>query len=109
MTNRHAMSKALIKVPAVTTGAFVFAAGLPWLALLYFTTSVSRVALFWDAFMTRPLGATVGDFLDRPVNRAGLELGQPAASAILAVVIIGLVLIRPQRPGRHTSQRVEPA
>ena len=83
-------------------GALVFAAGLIILALLYFTTKVSRVFLFWAAFiLTRPLGATVGDFLDKPVAKGGLEWSRPLASAVLAVVIIGLILLLPQRPGHH--------
>ena len=56
---------------------------------LYFTTRVSRVALFWAAFiLTRPLGATVGDFLDKPLGKGGLELSRPLASAVLAIVIV---------------------
>ncbi|HEX5258396.1 MAG TPA: hypothetical protein VFW35_06410 [Sphingomicrobium sp.] len=87
-------------------GAIVFGAGLLLLALLYFTTKVSRVFLFWAAFiLTRPLGATVGDFLDKPLNKGGLAMSRPIASAVLAVVIIGLILLLPQRPGRHPGQR----
>jgi uncharacterized membrane-anchored protein len=87
-------------------GALVFGAGLAVLAILYFATSISRVALFWGAFiLTRPLGATVGDFLAKPVAKGGLELSRPIASTVLAVVIIALVLILPQRPGRHPGQR----
>jgi uncharacterized membrane-anchored protein len=83
-------------------GALVFGAGLIVLAILYFTTNVSRVFLFWAAFiLTRPLGATVGDFLDKPVGKGGLEWSRPVASAALAVVILALILIVPQRPGRH--------
>ncbi len=60
-------------------GAAVFAVGLAVLAVLYFTTRVSRVFLFWAAFiLTRPLGATLGDFLDKPLNHGGLDF-QPAA------------------------------
>src|SRR5438045_3272510 len=55
-------------------GAFLFGAGLALLAALYFATRISHVALFWAAFiLTRPLGATVGDFLDKPVANGGLE------------------------------------
>ena len=83
-------------------GAIVFGAGLMILAILYFTTNVSRVFLFWAAFiLTRPLGATVGDFLDKPVGKGGLEWSRPVASAALAVVILALILVAPQRPGRH--------
>ena len=86
-------------------GALVFGAGLAVLAILYFTTRVSHVLLFWAAFiLTRPLGATVGDFLDKPVAKGGLEWSRPLASAVLAVVIVGLILILPQRAGRHPGQ-----
>jgi uncharacterized membrane-anchored protein len=85
--------------------ALVFVAGLAVLAILYFTTRTNRVALFWAAFiLTRPLGATVGDFLDKPLAKGGLEWSRPLASAVLAVVIVGLILILPQRPGRHPGE-----
>ena len=86
-------------------GALVFGAGLAVLAILYFTTNVRRVFLFWAAFiLTRPLGATVGDFLDKPLNKGGLELSRPIASAALAVIIVLLILILPQKPGSHPGQ-----
>jgi uncharacterized membrane-anchored protein len=87
-------------------GAVVFGVALAVIALLYFTTSFSRVALFWAAFiLTRPLGATVGDFLDKPVDKGGLAFSRPLATAVLAAVIIALILLLPQRPGRHPGQR----
>jgi uncharacterized membrane-anchored protein len=83
-------------------GALLFGAALAVLAILYFSTRMSRVALFWAAFiLTRPLGATVGDYLDKPIGNGGLELSRPLASAVLAVVIVVLVVVLPQRPGRH--------
>ena len=83
-------------------GALVFGAGLAVLAAAYFWTSVSRVLLFWAAFiLTRPLGATVGDFLDKPLDHGGLALSRPIASVVLAVLIIMLVLGLPQRAGSH--------
>ena len=86
-------------------GALMFGAALAILAILYFTTRISRVALFWAAFiLTRPLGATVGDFLDKPIANGGLELSRPIASAVLAVVILALILILPQRPGSHPGE-----
>jgi uncharacterized membrane-anchored protein len=86
-------------------GALVFGAGLAVLALLYFTTRVSRVVLFWAAFiLTRPLGATVGDFLDKPLSKGGLQMSRPIASAVLAVVIVILILVLPQRAGQHPGQ-----
>lgn len=86
-------------------GALVFAAGLAVLAALYYWTSISRVALFWAAFiLTRPLGATVGDFLDKPVSHGGLALSRPLASAVIAVFIVGCRLVLPQRAGRHPGE-----
>jgi uncharacterized membrane-anchored protein len=86
-------------------GALVFAAGLAVLAATYFLTNVSRVVLFWAAFiLTRPLGATVGDFLDKPVSDGGLALSRPIASAVIAAFIIACILILPQRAGRHPGQ-----
>ena len=83
-------------------GALVFGGGLLVLAILYFSTRVSRVGLFWAAFiLTRPLGATVGDFLDKPLAKGGLELSRPLASLVLAIAIIVLILLIPQRPGSH--------
>ncbi len=86
-------------------GALVFGAGLAVLAALYFFTSVSRVFLFWAAFiLTRPLGATVGDFLDKPVSDGGLAFSRPLASAVIAAFIIICLLVLPQRAGRHPGQ-----
>jgi uncharacterized membrane-anchored protein len=86
-------------------GAFVFAAGLALLAAAYFWTNVSRVFLFWAAFiLSRPLGATVGDFLDKPVSAGGLALSRPIASAVIGVFIVACILILPQRAGRHPGQ-----
>jgi uncharacterized membrane-anchored protein len=83
-------------------GAVVFAAGLAGLAGLYYWTRVSRVFLFWAAFiLTRPLGATIGDFFDKPHAKGGLEISRPLASLVLAVVIVALIAILPQRAGRH--------
>jgi len=83
-------------------GALLFASGLAVLVLLYYTTNVSRVFLFWAAFiLTRPLGATVGDFLDKPISHGGLALSRPLASAVIAVFIVLCVALLPQRAGRH--------
>lgn len=83
-------------------GALVFAALLVVVAAAYFWTNASRVALFWTAFiLTRPLGATVGDLLDKPISDGGLNLSRPLASAVIAVFIIACVLLIPQRPGVH--------
>jgi uncharacterized membrane-anchored protein len=86
-------------------GIFVFGAGLALLAAAYFWTSVSRVFLFWAAFiLTRPLGASAGDFLDKPTSDGGLALSRPLASAVIAVFIFVCLLILPQRAGRHPGQ-----
>ena len=86
-------------------GAVVFGAALAVAAAAYFWSNMSRVTLFWAAFiLTRPLGATVGDFLDKPVHDGGLALSRPLASAIIAVFILGCLLILPQRAGAHPRQ-----
>jgi uncharacterized membrane-anchored protein len=82
--------------------ALLFGAGLAVLAILYAGRTVNKVALFWAAFiLTRPLGATVGDFLDKPIGKGGLSLSRPMASLVLAVAIVALILLIPQRPGSH--------
>lgn len=87
-------------------GAIVFGAALLVLVALYYWTSISRVLLFWAAFiLTRPLGATVGDFLDKPLDEGGLELSRAMASAALAIAIVALIFILPQRPGVHPGDR----
>ena len=80
-------------------GAAIFGGLLAIVAVLQFATRVSRTALFWAAFvLTRPLGAVVGDFLDKPASHGGLELGRFTASASLLVLIALLVLVFPQKP-----------
>ncbi len=91
-------------------GAMVFGAGLVVIAALYFFTRISRVFLFWAAFiLTRPLGATVGDFLDKPVSDGGLALSRPLASAVIAAFIILCLLVLPQRAGQHPGHSSTPA
>jgi uncharacterized membrane-anchored protein len=86
-------------------GALVFGAALAVVAAACYWTNVSRVTLFWTAFiLTRPLGATVGDFLDKPLDHGGLALSRPLASAIIAAFILGCLLVLPQRPGSHPGQ-----
>jgi uncharacterized membrane-anchored protein len=83
-------------------GALIFGACIAAIVLLYYATNVSRVLLFWAAFiLTRPLGATVGDFLDKPVSDGGLALSRPLASAVIAAFIIVCILVLPQRAGTH--------
>jgi uncharacterized membrane-anchored protein len=87
-------------------GALVFTAGLALVAALYFWTGVSRVTLFWVAFiLTRPLGATVGDLLDKPVSNGGLDVSRPLASAVIAALIVAAIIVVPQRPGQHPGEK----
>jgi uncharacterized membrane-anchored protein len=82
--------------------ALVFGAGLMVLAAAYWFTSVSRVFLFWSAFiLTRPLGATLGDWLDKPITHGGFAFSRYAATAILAAAMVALILVIPHRPGLH--------
>ena len=83
-------------------GALVFTAALAVVAALHYWTRISKVLLFWAAFiLTRPLGATVGDFFDKPFSHGGLNVSRPLASAIIAAVILVLILVVPQRAGSH--------
>ena len=89
-------------------GALVFGAGLVLVAAAYFYTNISRTALFWTAFiLTRPLGATLGDLLDKPLADGGLALSRYYASGILAVLIVVLILVIPQRAGMHPGAQAE--
>ena len=79
--------------------AAIFGISLALVAGLYFWTRISRVALFWAAFiLTRPLGAVVGDFLDKPLESGGLALSRYSASAVLMVFILVCLLTFHQRP-----------
>lgn len=83
-------------------GAVVFSVLLAGVALAYYKTQISRAALFWAAFiLTRPLGAVVGDFLDKPVAAGGLELSRYTASAVLFAAIVALLWFFPQRAARR--------
>jgi uncharacterized membrane-anchored protein len=85
-------------------GALLFGTAIAAIAAAYYWTNISRVGLFWAAFiLTRPLGATAGDFLDKPLKQGGLDLSRPMASAVLAIFIIGCILILPQRAGTHPA------
>jgi uncharacterized membrane-anchored protein len=86
-------------------GALVFTAGLAVIAAAYFWTNISRTALFWSAFiLTRPLGATLGDWLDKPLDEGGLAFGRFYATGILAAVILACVVFLPQRAGSHVAK-----
>jgi uncharacterized membrane-anchored protein len=86
-------------------GALVFGFGLALIAAAYFLTDISRTLLFWAAFiLTRPLGATLGDLLDKPISDGGLAFSRFYASAILAAIIIACVALLPQRAGQHPGK-----
>jgi uncharacterized membrane-anchored protein len=87
-----------------TGGALVFAGGLAIVAAAYFYTNISRTFLFWTAFiLTRPLGATLGDFFDKPVANGGLAFSRYTASAVLAAVIVACVVFLPQRAAKQRA------
>jgi uncharacterized membrane-anchored protein len=79
-------------------GAALFGAAIAIVAALYFFTRINGTALFWAAFiLTRPLGATVGDFLDKPLAKGGLDLSRPIASVCLVAVLVAVVAIAARR------------
>lgn len=89
--------------------ALLFSAALAIVALAYYRTNISRVLLFWSAFiLTRPLGATVGDFFDKPINQGGLAVSRPLATLIIAVLIVSCILVLPQRAGSHPETAIVP-
>ena len=88
--------------PGYLGAALIFGAALGVVALLHYRTQISKAVLFWAAFiLTRPLGATVGDFLDKPLAKGGLDMSRPVATAVLAGLIVALVWLLPQRAGEH--------
>jgi uncharacterized membrane-anchored protein len=85
--------------------AAIFGSLLAIVAACHFWTKISKTALFWAAFiLTRPLGAVVGDFLDKPLAEGGLNLSRFTASAALVVLVIAGILIFPQRAGQHPER-----
>ncbi len=94
--------------PGYLGGALVFGAALAVIAAAYYWTKMSHVLLFWAAFiLTRPLGATVGDFFDKPLDQGGLAFSRPLASAIIAVFILICILVLPQRAGAHPKSTLQ--
>jgi uncharacterized membrane-anchored protein len=84
--------------------AIIFGGLLLTICAAYFWTNISRTFLFWSAFiLTRPLGAVVGDFLDKPIANGGLALSRYSASAALLVVIIACILLFPQRAAKSLA------
>ena len=89
--------------------ALLIAAALAVAAALYFLTATSRTLLFWAAFiLTRPLGATVANSLDKPAAAGGLGIGDITISAALAVLMVVCLLVLPQRGGRHPGAQGQP-
>lgn len=83
-------------------GAIVFGAMLAVIAAAYYRTKISHTALFWVAFiLTRPLGAVVGDFLDKPISKGGLALSRYSASAALLVLIVSCIFIFSHKPAQQ--------
>jgi uncharacterized membrane-anchored protein len=86
-------------------GALVFTAGLGLVAAVYFYKNISRTVLFWSAFiLTRPLGATLGDLIDKPIDQGGFAFSRFYASAILAAFIVAFILFFPQKAGKHPGE-----
>jgi len=88
--------------------AMVFGTLLLFVAAAYFWTNISPAALFWTAFiLTRPLGAVVGDFLDKPISSGGLELSRYLASAVLLICIVSLIVLSEQRAKSNYSTNID--
>jgi len=86
-------------------GALVFATAIALIAAAFYFTKISRTFLFWAAFiLTRPLGATVGDTLTKPLSDGGLNLGRISSSLVLAVFIVACIFFTTQRAGKHPGK-----
>ena len=84
------------------SSAIIFSALLGMVAIAYYLTTLSRTLLFWTAFiLTRPLGAVVGDFLDKPLSAGGLALSRYTASIVLIVFIMTCIMLFPQKPAKN--------
>jgi uncharacterized membrane-anchored protein len=82
--------------------AMIFGGALVLIAAAYYWTRISHTALFWAAFiLTRPLGAVVGDLLDKPISKGGFEISRYTVSLILLVLITVSIFVFPQKPARH--------
>jgi uncharacterized membrane-anchored protein len=92
--------------PGYEGGALIFAGCIAVVALIYFFTKASRAVLFWAAFvLTRPLGATLGDLLTKPVASGGLNLSRYSSSAAIACFMVICILAFPQRAGQHPGAK----
>ena len=94
--------------PGYEGGALIFAGCIAVVALIYFFTKTSRAVLFWAAFvLTRPLGATLGDLLTKPVASGGLNLSRYSSSAAIACLMVICILVFPQRAGQHPGTKAD--
>jgi uncharacterized membrane-anchored protein len=92
--------------PGYEGGTLIFAGCIAIVALIYFFTKTSRAVLFWAAFvLTRPLGATLGDLLTKPVASGGLNLSRYSSSAAIACFMVICILAFPQRAGQHPGAK----
>jgi uncharacterized membrane-anchored protein len=89
-------------------GALVFAGALTLVAAAYFFTDISRTMLFWTAFiLTRPLGATLGDMLTKPVTNGGLNLSRITSSLVIAVFMVLCILFTSPKAGQHPGEELK--
>lgn len=87
-------------------GALVFGAAIALIAIACYATTISRTLLFWAAFiLTRPLGATLGDLLTKPIPDGGLHLGRFVSTGVIAAFMVACIVILPQRAGAHPGQQ----
>ena len=87
-------------------GALVFAGAIALVAVAYYRTKISRTLLFWAAFiLTRPLGATLGDLLTKPLAGGGLQLSRITSSAVIAIFMIACIFFTSKRAGRHAGRQ----
>jgi uncharacterized membrane-anchored protein len=92
--------------PGYEGGALIFAGGIAIVAALYFFTKVSHTILFWTAFiLTRPLGATLGDLLTKPLANGGLNLSRYTSSGAIACFVVICILLFPQNAGQHPGAK----
>ncbi|MEY2926899.1 MAG: hypothetical protein RL367_1376, partial [Pseudomonadota bacterium] len=90
--------------PGYAGGALIFGALLSVVAAAHFWTRISKSLIFWCAFiLTRPLGATVGDFLDKPLAKGGLNFSRPLASVVILVLMIAVLLLFRDRGNRQAQ------
>jgi len=85
-------------------GIFVFGGILALIAVAYYFTKISHTILFWSAFiLTRPLGAVVGDFLDKPKSQGGMEMSRYSASAALVLLMAFFIFAFSHKPAKHLN------